>query len=398
MKHIFLMFILLLNMKPANANFLGDFAEFLGNTVKAVVEVPVNILTNPSDPLKNPKKTFKYGIKKLESAGNKIGKSGEDFICGLGAGSKCNINLDFSAGTDGVQLGNQEPGYKEHIASKGKDVTFEQSFQEYHNDYLRRQEEIRDVIESNPDIELSPDIVPSSDLALISLENAKYYQEKGDMEAAQASLENFEFLNSFDEYSEEVEGELLARLELEEDKYFGREPANDVFDGSLSDLNDLDGKNGGFVGGVPSRGGMNAGKSSGAKSSKGASAKGKSSGKAASSKSVSPDKVCKETGVIYDKPKIENQMKQRGWTRQDVADVIKNPYATRRGYDVSHDSKGGKNTGMTTTYYRQDGNSVVVNRATNKLIHITNINKPGWNDTASGLTTKQIQGHFNDNR
>jgi hypothetical protein len=354
--------LMLLNISSAKANVLGDIIEGVSNVVKSVVEVVPNIITNPSDPLGNSKKTLKYGLTKLESAGNKVGKSAEDFVCGFSGGAKCNANVDFSAGSDGVQLGNQEPGYKDYLRGKDKKVVFEQRFQQYYNDHQRKMDEIRAI---NPDEDseelFTPEVLGALDeLAYLSLENAKELREIGNIELANTTLDNIDWVetNAKDFYksakaegktNEQIIEEIDNKILEEYDSYLRRQPASKVFDGSLADMNDLDSDENVMGGAI---------------------LKGNNNGYLTTTKG-------------WPKLKYEynnsGKLQNRGWSKGTVEATVKHPWRIKPARDIRFNRHTNKRINQeATAYIRKDGNYVVVNNRTRDVVQISNIFKPSW--------------------
>ncbi len=79
--------------------------------------------------------------------------------------------------------------------------------------------------------------------------------------------------------------------------------------------------------------------------------------------------------------KIARQMPRRGWTENDIKDVLENPSATAKTIN--------KATGNSATqYYRSDGYYVVRDDVTGEIIQVSDRTDPDWKDS---LTNKPVE-------
>ena len=73
----------------------------------------------------------------------------------------------------------------------------------------------------------------------------------------------------------------------------------------------------------------------------------------------------------FSKPQYKNQVADRGWTNESIADTINNPYKT--GTSIN------KYTGNSVkTYYVDDVHYVAVDEVTGKVIQVADLAKPDW--------------------
>ncbi|MCC5645793.1 hypothetical protein LC607_23205 [Nostoc sp. CHAB 5824] len=86
-----------------------------------------------------------------------------------------------------------------------------------------------------------------------------------------------------------------------------------------------------------------------------------------------------ETGsVIVFSPKILKQMPKRGWTKQDVSDIVNNPAKTVPTKDTRHRADGSREDSPATAYIDENGAYVVRNDTTGEIVQISNRNDSNW--------------------
>lgn len=66
-----------------------------------------------------------------------------------------------------------------------------------------------------------------------------------------------------------------------------------------------------------------------------------------------------------------NQLKQRGWTKESINDLVNNPYTTRKSINQATGNKA-------TVYYTKDGNYIIRDDVTGALVQMTNKNVTNW--------------------
>jgi hypothetical protein len=82
-----------------------------------------------------------------------------------------------------------------------------------------------------------------------------------------------------------------------------------------------------------------------------------------------------------DPDKVEEQMVKRGWTPNDVDDILSNPAEKRESWDRRHNPRTGtRDNEPATVYYRSDGHYVVRNDNTGEIIQVSNTHDPNWID------------------
>ena len=93
-----------------------------------------------------------------------------------------------------------------------------------------------------------------------------------------------------------------------------------------------------------------------------------------------PDATKRATNVVIDS-KIQQQMSDRGWVRQDIDDVIAQG-PSRRTTDNRRPNKTDDGLGRndTATVYGSSGNYVVVNGRTGEIVQVSGRNDPNWID------------------
>jgi filamentous hemagglutinin len=70
-------------------------------------------------------------------------------------------------------------------------------------------------------------------------------------------------------------------------------------------------------------------------------------------------------------------MVKRGWTPNDVDDMLSNPAEKRESWDRRHNPRAGtRNNEPATVYYRSDGHYVVRNDNTGEIIQESNTQDP----------------------
>jgi protein-disulfide isomerase len=69
--------------------------------------------------------------------------------------------------------------------------------------------------------------------------------------------------------------------------------------------------------------------------------------------------------------KIQRQLVTRGWTVEEIDDVLSQPFAMRPALNRATGNAG-------TAYFRSDGHYVVRDNATADIIQISNRNDPNW--------------------
>jgi ElaB/YqjD/DUF883 family membrane-anchored ribosome-binding protein len=73
----------------------------------------------------------------------------------------------------------------------------------------------------------------------------------------------------------------------------------------------------------------------------------------------------------FNKGRFKNQVQERGWTRDMIADTINNPYKTEKSIN--------KYTGNSVTvYFKDEIHYVAVDDGTGKVIQVSDLNKPNW--------------------
>lgn len=73
----------------------------------------------------------------------------------------------------------------------------------------------------------------------------------------------------------------------------------------------------------------------------------------------------------FSKPKYKNQVQDRGWSNQMIADVINNPYK------VGNSKNPYTNNGV-TLYYKNNVHYVAINNGTGKVIQVADLKKADW--------------------
>ena len=73
----------------------------------------------------------------------------------------------------------------------------------------------------------------------------------------------------------------------------------------------------------------------------------------------------------FSKPGYQNQVTQRGWSNQKIADAINNPTKTSTSYNEY-------TGGTVTNYYINDTHYVAVDNSTGKVIQVSNLYKSNW--------------------
>ncbi|MFJ3958069.1 colicin E5-related ribonuclease [Arthrobacter sp. NPDC090010] len=111
-----------------------------------------------------------------------------------------------------------------------------------------------------------------------------------------------------------------------------------------------------------------------------------SSGKAAS-KAIKYGKQAAESAgkagakslLVRFEPKIEKQLKGRGWTKDSVRDLVNNPSKEIRTRDTRWRPDGsGKNDDPATAYLNKDGGYVVRNDKTADIVQVSDLTDPNW--------------------
>ncbi len=77
-------------------------------------------------------------------------------------------------------------------------------------------------------------------------------------------------------------------------------------------------------------------------------------------------------------PKIEQQMEERGWTKEDVENTIDHPDRTVETQDTRWNPDGTRNNDPATAYINEDGSYVVRNDRTGDIVQISDRTDPGW--------------------
>ncbi|MEW9992787.1 colicin E5-related ribonuclease [Clostridium butyricum] len=73
----------------------------------------------------------------------------------------------------------------------------------------------------------------------------------------------------------------------------------------------------------------------------------------------------------FSKPQYKNQVADRGWTNESIANIRNNPYKTG--------TTTNKYTGNSVTlYYSDDVHYVAVDNGTGKVIQVADLNKADW--------------------
>jgi hypothetical protein len=82
--------------------------------------------------------------------------------------------------------------------------------------------------------------------------------------------------------------------------------------------------------------------------------------------------------VVFE-PKIQKQIIKRGWTEDQVNELVKNPKKTKATVDKRYmpDNSGTRND-PATAYFDDDGNYVVVNDTDNTIVQISDKLDPDW--------------------
>jgi len=83
---------------------------------------------------------------------------------------------------------------------------------------------------------------------------------------------------------------------------------------------------------------------------------------------------------------IEDSMKQRGWSKEQIADTIKNAIRRIRNNEITGERlkdtrnlpDGSKMNDPATAYVRKDGNYVVRNDRTGDIVQVSDTNNPSW--------------------
>ena len=101
-----------------------------------------------------------------------------------------------------------------------------------------------------------------------------------------------------------------------------------------------------------------------------------------------PDKV-DDGNIIYNidhskpliDPKIRGQMKDRGWTDQDIEDLVaKGPTGTSMDNRSGAKTSDGVKRNDTATVYGSPGNYVVINDRTNEVVQVSDKIDQEWTD------------------
>lgn len=77
-------------------------------------------------------------------------------------------------------------------------------------------------------------------------------------------------------------------------------------------------------------------------------------------------------------PKINKQLPKRGWTADDVRELIENPGRTVPTRDTRYLPDGTRANAPATAYIDKDGNYVVQNDETGDIVQVSDRNDPGW--------------------
>jgi len=86
------------------------------------------------------------------------------------------------------------------------------------------------------------------------------------------------------------------------------------------------------------------------------------------------------TNVVIDS-KIERQMSDRGWTRQNLDDVIaQGPSGRSTDNRKPNKTDDGLGRNDTATVYGSSGKYVIVNDRTNEIVQVSGRNDPSWTD------------------
>lgn len=80
--------------------------------------------------------------------------------------------------------------------------------------------------------------------------------------------------------------------------------------------------------------------------------------------------------VVRCDEKIAKQMPKRGWTEDDILDVIQNPDRTFK--HPLGDTRNRSCPEPATAYARGDDTYIVVNDRTGEIVQVSNCNDPGW--------------------
>jgi hypothetical protein len=76
--------------------------------------------------------------------------------------------------------------------------------------------------------------------------------------------------------------------------------------------------------------------------------------------------------------KIEQQIPERGWTKESVEETINNPAKKAITRDTRHLPEGGQMDDPATAFINSDGTYVVRNDVTGDIVQVSNRNDPGW--------------------
>ena len=76
-------------------------------------------------------------------------------------------------------------------------------------------------------------------------------------------------------------------------------------------------------------------------------------------------------------PKIEKQMRKRGWTKEDIQKTVDNPHQTARAIDRTSGDE------PATAYFDENGNYVVVNDHTGNVVQVSDKIDPDWQRDSS---------------
>ena len=76
--------------------------------------------------------------------------------------------------------------------------------------------------------------------------------------------------------------------------------------------------------------------------------------------------------------KIRGQMKQKGWTEEQINDVLNKPTKTRATRDTRNNRIGLKNDDPAIAYFDSEGNYAVQNDITGDIVQVSDKNKTNW--------------------
>jgi hypothetical protein len=80
-------------------------------------------------------------------------------------------------------------------------------------------------------------------------------------------------------------------------------------------------------------------------------------------------------------PKLQSQMRTRGWTQSDINNVLDKPVKILQTRDMRHNPLiNGKNNQPATVYYATDGHYVVRNDITGEIIQVSKRGDNNWID------------------